>query len=396
MKKIWGLLLAFLLLIVVFLPATSIHLMKSTKDDVDELYFGVTFDGQSAEEFMPIIDKVKNYTNLFVITSWSIATNQTALYMVCDYIADANLYFIVFFAFISQKTYPWHQQWLHDAVNEQRWGDKFIGIYLNDEHGGKQIDAKEAFTYAKDYDDAAKQFVQTVKYGLTGQSTSMIDLKNKDIKLFTSDYVLQWWVYLSDYDVVFTELGWNITASRQIALGRGAATMQNKDWGTIITWETTTPPYLGNNEQIYRYMIESYRAGAKYITLFNYPTYPENNPYGMLSDEHFEVIRQFWQYTKTYPRSSYGTIKVDTALVLPQNYGWGMRRSNHIINDPIWGLWPEDEKAPLILEKVEFMETRYNLQFDIIYEDPQTNPTEKYTNIIYWNTTTLINNTQKR
>jgi hypothetical protein len=187
---------------------------------------------------------------------------------------------------------------------------------------------------------------------------------------------------------VFTELGWNTATSRQIALGRGAATVQNKDWGTIITWETDMPPYLGSDEQIYRYMVDSYRAGAKYVIVFNYPTYPEDNPYGILSDGQFEAMHQFWQYIKSYPRSIYGVVKADTVLVLPKNYGWGMRHNDYIINDFIWGIWPEDEKAPQILSKVEWMETRRGLQFDIIYEDSQFDYSKMYSNVIYWNATT--------
>ena len=57
----------------------------------------------------------------------------------------------------------------------------------------------------------------------------------------------------------------------------------------------------------------------------------------------------------------------------PQNYGWGMRRSEYIFADWIWGIWQEDEKSPQILKNVNWLETHSNLQFDIVYEDPQFN-----------------------
>ena len=366
--KCWGLFLVFLLVLVAFLPVFYLYMQPVQVGD-DEFYFGVSFDGESAEEAFPLIDKVKDYTNLFVINAWGITTNQTALDMVCDYTADSGLFFIVFFAFISRTTYPWHQQWLDEAT--QRWGDKFLGVYLNDEYGGKQITENELFTSAADYADAAERFVNGVRFGPSGVATSMTDANDKGIRLFTADFVLYWWDYLAGYDVLFAELGWNITSNRQIALCRGAATMQGKDWGTIIVWETDSPPYLGSTEKIYHDMVDSYRAGAKYTIIFNYPTYPENNPYGILSEDHFTIMHQFWQYTKSYPRSTYGTVNVDTALVLPSNYGWGMRRSAYIIEDPIWGIWPEDDKAPQILKNVHWMETYYSLRYDIIYEDPQ-------------------------
>ena len=198
---------------------------------------------------------------------------------------------------------------------------------------------------------------------------------------------MYWWDYKAGYDTVFAELGWNMSTNRQIALCRGAATAQDKDWGTIITYTTDNPPYLAGADEIYRDMISSYRAGAKYVLVFNYPTYPENNPYGILSEEHFEAMQRFWQYTHTYSRASYGETKAQTALVLPSDYGWGMRRSSYITEDKIWGIFPEDAKSPQILRNVEWLETHSNLQFDIVYDDPQYDYAKLYSSVIYWNST---------
>ncbi|MDR0461466.1 MAG: hypothetical protein LBH62_08615 [Nitrososphaerota archaeon] len=380
MMKTRGLLLVFLIVGVAIMPALFIR-TRNTEVKVDEFYFGVSFGGEFAEEALPLIDKVKDSTNFFVVASWGVATNETALNLVCDYAAASGLHFVVFFDFISRTVYPWHQQWLTEAP--KRWGDKFLGVYLNDEHGGKQVDATQRFSNATDYNDAAQRFISAVQYGASGIATSMTDAKDKDVPLFTADYLLHWWVYLAGYDVVFAELGWNATANRQIALCRGAAMVQDKDWGTIITWESDLPPYLGSDEQIYHYMLDSYRAGAKYVVVFNYPTFPENNPYGILTEEQFNMMQQFWQYTKFYPRSTYGVVIADTALVLPQNYGWGMRTPN----DNIWGIWPADDKATQILNNIQWMETRRGLQFDIVYEDPNYDYTQLYQNVVYWNTT---------
>jgi hypothetical protein len=88
-----------------------------------------------------------------------------------------------------------------------------------------------------------------------------------------------------------------------------------------------------------------------------------------------------------YSRTSYGTAEANTVLVLPKDYGWGMRRSQYIIQDLIWGLWQEDEKAPLILHNVNWLEERSNLQFDIIYEDSRFNYRDKYSTVYFWNST---------
>lgn len=382
--KRWGLLLVFLLAAAFCLPVLSIH-MGVGNAEADPFYFGVSFGGEHAEEALPLIDQVKDYTNLLLINSWNVTTNQTALDLVCSYAVASGLKFIVYFDFISRVMYPWHQQWLDTA--SQRWGDNFLGIHLRDELGGKQVEANEFFINASDYADAADRFINGVKHGSTLNATSMTDAKNKSIPLFTSDFLLYWWNYKAGYDTVLAELGWNISRSRQIALCRGAATVQEKDWGAIIVYKTDSPPYLDDANQIYHDMVSAYRAGARYVVVFNYPTYPEGNPYGILTLAHLEAMKQFWQYTQSQPRTAYGTVKADTVLVLPADYGWGMRRSNYITEDKIWGVFPEDDKSPQILRNVNWLETRVNLKFDIVYEDPQFDYSRFYSHVIYWNQT---------
>lgn len=286
----------------------------------------------------------------------------------------------MYFDFISRITFPWHQQWLDNA--KQRWGNKFLGVHLRDELGGKQIEKTETVTNATDYSDAASKFIQSIQ-----SYNSTIDAKNKGIKLFTSDHALYWWDYMAGYDTVFAELGWNISTSRQIALCRGAANMQGKDWGAIITWKTSDPPYLASGEEIYGDMISAYLAGAKYVIVFNYPKYPQDNPYGILSNDHFSAMQNFWKYIHAYPRSTYGQVDAQAVLVLPKDYGWGMRRSQYIVQDKIWGLWFEDEKAPVILNSVNKLDAKYALQLDIIYEDQRFNYEGKYLQVYFWNST---------
>ncbi len=371
-----------ILLIVIIVVAACVPILyqqfNTGKEVDDEFYFGVSFGQIHAEEALPLIDKVKDYTNIFFINSWNITANQTALNLVCDYAFHANLSFIVYFDFISRSTFPWHQQWLDTA--SERYGDKFIGVHLRDELGGKQIEENDLFTNASNYADAARKYVDAIN-----NYNSTIDAKNKSIRLFTSDYVLYWWDYLAGYDTVFAELGWNISNARQIALCRGAAEMQSKDWGAIITWQKDIPPYLADADSVYADMVTAYRAGAKYVLLFNYPVYPDGNPYGILSDEHFEAMQRFWQYVQNSKASD--QIDASVVLVLPQNYGWGMRRSEYITMDKIWGLWLEDEKSEQVLNNVNVLVEKYGLELDIIYEDPAFDYNGKYSRVYYWNST---------
>ncbi len=371
-----------LIAIIAVAALTFIYVQQQAAKDTqkDDFYFGVSFGGQTPQEAKVLIDKVKNYTNLFLINSHDLSTNETALNEVCDYASQANLKFIVYFQFISRIVYPWHQTWLDTA--QERWGDRFLGVHLMDEPGGKQIDTQEPIKNASDYNDAANQFINNIT-----SSNGMIDAKNKSVPTFTSDYTLYWWDYKAGYDTVFAELGWGLNSTRQIALCRGAADMHGKDWGAIIVWTYNEPPYLAGAQEIYQDMTLAYHAGAKYVVVFNYPTYPEDNPYGILSETHFGVMEQFWNYANANPRDNGGKIHGEAAFVLPKDYAWAMRRSEYITQDKIWGLWPEDEKAPAIMSITEKLLSRYGLQLDIVYEDEGLDFRSKYADIYLWNST---------
>ena len=73
------------------------------------------------------------------------------------------------------------------------------------------------------------------------------------------------------------------------------------------------------------------------------------------------------------------------ALVLPKDYGWGMRQPT----DNIWGLWSieNDSLAPIIGTKIATLIKQYGTNLDIIFDDSSFNYTQKYTTIYYWNGT---------
>jgi hypothetical protein len=392
MKFAWILFLIALLISVAFLPVAYVYQSKNEVSS-ENFFFGVMYGLNSTREARLLIDKVKEYSNLFIVGSWDITTNETALTEVCDYAVDAGMGIMVYFDFIGIANFPyaWHIPWLVNA--KERWGDKFLGIYLYDEPGGRQIDtkqwhtgdsAREAMENASDYSDAANRFVTSIPASLSWQT-----LKNAStsIPIFTSDYALYWFDYLAGYDTIFVELGWNISTTQQIALCRGAANVQGKDWGAIITWTYYQPPYLASGPEIYQEMLTAYSAGAKYVVVFDYPKYPEDNICGILAEEHFTAMKLFWDYVQAFPRETDGKVDGEVALVLPKDYGWGTRRTQNIIEDRIWGFWPEDEKILIIGENMKKLMSRYGLRLDIIFDDPQFNYKEKYSEIYFWNST---------
>jgi hypothetical protein len=390
MKTARTIALIVLLVFAVSLPV-YVHFSSESESPVQDFYFGVTFGGNTTSEAKLLIDKVKGYTNLFIVASWDISQNESALNDICQYAVDSGMSVIVYFDYVFFNVEPWLwlQNWFETA--QAKWGAKFLGVYLYDEPGGNQIDsnqwrsgpsAKRAMENASDYSDAAARFVKDIPSTISWQNVEKVGLRT-----FTSDYALYWWDYLAGYDTVFVELGWNNSRTQQIALCRGAANVQGKDWGAIITWTYYDPPYIASGPEIYQDMLTAYGAGAKYVVVFDYPTYPENNPYGILTEQHFTAMKQFWNYVQSYPRSTYGEADGQVALVLPKDYGWGTRRTQQRIEDRIWGFWPEDNKTQVIGQDMHVLLRRYGLKLDIIFDDPQFNYQKRYAQIYLWNST---------
>lgn len=368
-------------------------------------YIGVAFCGNTTAEAKLLIDKTKDYTNLFVVQSGPISKNETAINIICDYAVDSGLDFIVFFGWFDFD-HPWQIPWLDFA--KDRWGDSFLGLYLYDEPGGIQIDynwtyifhrIKEFYpsfyesiapyiegngnvTVVRDYEEAKKRYLDYIVNDI--QINELID---RSITVFTADYALYWFDYLAGYDTVFVELGWNHSTPKHIGLCRGAATAQQKDWGAIIVWSARDPenPKKGvykTGEEMLRDMLTAYETGAKYVIIFNYPTSPPDNPYGILAEEHFTAMQQFWAHIQQNPEE-YGKTEAQVALVLPKNYAWGLRHPH----DKIWGYWGPDEISPQIWELSRDLLGQYGLALDIVYDDPDFPIEDIYREIYYWNYT---------
>jgi hypothetical protein len=125
-------------------------------------------------------------------------------------------------------------------------------------------------------------------------------------------------------------------------------------------------------------MIIAYETKAKFIIILNFPYYPKSNPYGILLEEHFIALEDFWNYMQEYPKD-YGKNQGEVAFVLPKDYGWGMRHPE----DKIWGLWNADTLSPIIWEKLNILLEHYDMQLDIVYDNPNIN-LEEYSKIFYW------------
>ncbi len=375
-------------------------LSKPVSTATKPFYVGVEFAyANQFGELKALVDKVKDYTNLFVIGSLGISFNRSALDQSVDYIYHAGLSFIVLFTSFPayDNTGGWADNytifnWMRDAPN--KYGDKFLGIYRYDEPGGNQLDngtfrlIQNGATYSEVTQNYVGNLSSIVKYYYNIGNLSNI---------VTSDYGLYWFDYKSSYNTVFAEFLGNETRHGNpgrpliISLDRGAAQSFHKDWGVIVTWQYNQTPYLESGDQLYSDLTLAYSAGASYVIVFSYPIYPDNNPYGTLLEEHFQALQKFWNVTHRNP-DSIAQNKATVAYVLPQDYGFGFRTST----DNIWGLFPADNLTQKISTDIHFLLEKYNSHLDVIYNDPQViNSTlNNYQKVFLWNETISYNNSQ--
>jgi hypothetical protein len=307
-----------------------------------------------------------------------VTRNITSLEEVADYAYAKGLSFFV------QTSYPSPYAgfnfnpitWVSEA--KTKYGDRFLGYYLFDEPGGNQVDLGDYVQFNEDsmpndYRDATNTYV----YYLYLQLRDFIE----KTQLVTSDYALYWYDYEAGYDTVFCQFGWNNSRALNIALCRGAAEMHNKTWGAMLTWTYSEPPYMASPAELYQDMVTAYDAGAKYVLVFNYP---QTGPYGVLSEDHFDAMKAFWDYVAETPQDG-SSNKEKVAYVVPDNYGFGFRRPD----DKIWGVWDADEKSPSIWNEANSHVQTYGKDFDIIYGSPWTQVFGRfhYDTLIRWNNT---------
>jgi hypothetical protein len=392
-----------LMLVSTFVMEQTSSTKAQTAETSASLYFGVDVAFENLDENLRIIDEVSSYTNLFIIGCYGPITrdnntrpiyNETRLNFISQCVYDKRLSFIVY---SDDPRFP-SAEWYNNA--KANFGDRFLGIYYYDEPGGKQLDQANypAFYYANNFSDAANRYVNTVNWWLRSGPFSVAKYlgDQTEIQLFTSDYGLYWYDYEAGYDTVFAEYGWNSGwegYSRQLnaALVRGAATAMNKDWGIMITWAYQQPPYMEPGPELYKDMISAYENGAKYIVVFDSnKDWTEN----VLQQDHFDAMKQFWQYVQTNPRAAM-PLSTRSVYVLPENYGEGFRGPD----DTIWGLWNADynvaegsqDFTTNIRMSVATLLQMFGPKLDIVYpRADQTVESIGYENILYWNDTRLI------
>ncbi|MCW3999570.1 MAG: hypothetical protein NWE93_04975 [Candidatus Bathyarchaeota archaeon] len=366
-----------LVLVVVFSLFAALNWFGSNRVD-DDFYLGVEFAyGDQPAQVQALVDKVKGYTNLLVLGSVELTFNQTALTEACDIVYAADLNFIVLFTGLEK--YDYHT-WDWMVAAQAKYGERFLGVYRYDEPGGNQLD-NGASQLIHSYDlESGPSYAEVSRVFVGNLSYFPAYYLQYAPKMFTSDYALHWFDYKANYTTVFTEFVGNESRQRSIALCRGAAQAFNKDWGAIVTWKYNQEPYLESPQELKNDLTLAYSAGAKYAVVFSYP---DITGYGILTEEHFEVLEDFWNTIHSSPQSITQE-SAEAAYVVPADYGFGFRVSN----DSIWGLFPADELSAKIYGDVETLTLRYGSRLDILYDGAEAAALlPRYSDVYFYNQT---------
>jgi hypothetical protein len=373
--------LGILLIVVLFVSIiAAAGLWLDSINSNEEFFVGVEFAyNGNANDVKSLVDKVKDYTNLFVIGSLEISFNQTALNEACDYVVNSGLYLIVFLTDSTEYHYA-NNYTIFDwgAEAKKKYGDMLLGVYRYDEPGGNQLDkgATLLIENATDYATAAANYTNVLNILISFHM-------NYSGNVVTADYGLYWFDYKAGYSAVLTEFGWNHSRPLHIGLCRGAAKAYNKDWGAIVTWEYNNAPYIESAEELYDDLVLAYKNGAKYVIVFDYPKIEQ---YGILTERHFDKLKEFWSYFHSNPQE-HGVIKGEAAYVLPQDYGFGFRSAE----DKIWGLWEADDLSEKVWYDVNTLINQYGSRLDIVYSDPEVMDAveRRYEKLFFWDDTII-------
>jgi len=366
-------------MLIIIIVSSALSVNFANKAPKKDFYVGVELAyGSDFNTLKVMVDQVKDYTNVFVFGVPQLTFNRTLLDQSCDYIYNTGLHFIVLFTNITQYN-VWGNytpaQWTTAAM--QKYGDKFLAVYRWDEPGGDQIDASkyQFIRNATSYSEVANGYVNDLggylKYFTdTGQT------------VLTADYVLYWFDYKAGYNAVLCEFGWNNSRPQQIALCRGAARANNMDWGAMLTWTYHNEPYIENATEMYNDLLLAYNNGAKYAIVFSYPNITQ---YGILTDDHLQALKNFWNYvSNNAPKDPYYE-RVQTAYVMPADYGFGFRSAQ----DSMWGLWGPDNQSQKIWNDMNTLVKQYGANFDIVFNEAQYRQgfVNRYDKLVYWNQT---------
>src|SRR3989337_881465 len=110
------------LVVIILISAFAALQWLNSDPATPEFYVGVevAYTNANVSDVREMVDKVRSYTNVFVIGSIELTFNETALDESCDYIYNAGLKIVVLFTNVKNYNFS-TLAWLTKA--QQKYGD---------------------------------------------------------------------------------------------------------------------------------------------------------------------------------------------------------------------------------------------------------------------------------
>jgi parallel beta-helix repeat protein len=129
---------------------------------------------------------------------------------------------------------------------------------------------------------------------------------------------------------------------------------------------------------MYNDMVLAYDSGAAYIAVYDSS---HNYTSTTLTQDDFNALKDFWNYVQQNPDKR-GSLKADTVVVLPQDYGFGFRSQD----DSVWQYHNATSWTQKLYSDVTNLLNKCNSSLNIVYSDPQfrTAIQKAYSKVLYW------------
>ncbi|GAG75212.1 unnamed protein product, partial [marine sediment metagenome] len=242
-------------------PTFPANVEAQTEPDV---FVGVHLGYGDVAEAKALIDRTSSCANFVLIGTSRIFYDQLKLTETFQYAYDNDMYFMSFAPSIPHSEEGPSPRDLWFAYANQTWGDRLVGFYAYDEPGGQILDG-ELLPLWKDEGmpsnsvEAAENFKDYLTWRVDLVRSRNLGYWN--YPLFTADYGLYWFNYKGGYDGLFAEFVANYNRQLTVSLVRGAAQIQNRQWGILIGWKYDYSPYLASGEELFEDMVFAYDSG---------------------------------------------------------------------------------------------------------------------------------------
>jgi len=182
MKRVIVFSIAVVLILIISISTYAVtSTILSNVKSKETFYVGVTYGGNTLEDARLLIDKVKDYINLFILQG-PLQHNNSAIDVIGNYAVNSGMNFMVY---LGMNSIPLGTNWL--ASYDGRWGDSFLGVYAIDEPGGKMLDGQTSLIekstgtwWTKNADGSIYGYIQEFGCSLTYMQNGTVKMENRD------------------------------------------------------------------------------------------------------------------------------------------------------------------------------------------------------------------------